>query len=160
VPDGLTRTTNLPAKVALTDRFVAVAWRGNPELGDPLTMDDLQRLPYLGYRTGSSASKVDTLLREAGFTREPDTLVESFLLGVLMLQGSRQITFVQERLARRFATPEQLRIMEPPLTIPPLVETITWHPRATNDPAHRWLRTRILEIADQLNLSGAPTAAS
>jgi LysR family nod box-dependent transcriptional activator len=157
VPEGFSRITSLPSTVAMMDRFVAVAWRGNQELGDRLTIDDLQRLPYLGYRTGSYASKVDTLLRETGFTREPDTLVESFLLGVLMLQGSRQITFVQERLARRFATPEQLRIMEPPLTIPPLVETLTWHPRATDDPAHRWLRTRILEIADQLNLSANPT---
>jgi LysR family nod box-dependent transcriptional activator len=153
VPHGLSRTTGLPSEAAITDRLVAVAWRGNFEVGDPLTMDHLQRLPYLGYRIGSQASMVDAVLREGGFTREADTLVESFVLGVLMLRDTLQITFLQERLAQRFAGPEQLRLMESPLTLPPLIETITWHPRATPDPAHRWLRTRILEVARNLKRS-------
>ena len=34
--------------------------------------------------------------------------------------------------------------------LPPVVETLTWHPRSTNDPGHRWLRQRILQVAQGL----------
>jgi DNA-binding transcriptional LysR family regulator len=93
---------------------------------------------------------VDTLLRELGHPPTPDTLVESFLLGPLLLRGTRQITFVQERLAHRLAAAAELRLLAPPFESPELIETMTWHPRSSNDPAHSWLRRRISTIAHRL----------
>jgi hypothetical protein len=54
---------------------------------------------------------VDTLLRELGYARARDALVEGLLLGPLLLRGTRQITFVQERLAHRLAASAQLRLL-------------------------------------------------
>jgi LysR family transcriptional regulator, nod-box dependent transcriptional activator len=44
----------------------------------------------------------------------------------------------------------ELRLLVPPLDIPPLVETMVWHPRADHDPAHRWLRDHVAAVASQL----------
>lgn len=154
VPDRLTAATSMPFEVVLEDRFVAVVWRDNPAVEDRLTLEDLHRLPYLGYQVGSSASMVDRLLRELGYRREPDTLVESFVVGAHMLRGTLQVTFLQERLATLFRESDELRLVEPPIEFPPLIETISWHPRSTGDAAHQWLRTRIGGIARGLGSPG------
>src|SRR5919204_140988 len=46
-------------------------------------------------------------------------------------------------------------VHESPIELPALVETLWWHPRATADPAHAWLRARIGEVADTLISSPA-----
>jgi LysR family nod box-dependent transcriptional activator len=161
VPERFSRTTSLPSEQLFSDRFVAVAWRGNTEVSDPLDFAQLARLPYLTYSLGPLASMVDTLLQELGHWRRADTVVESFVIGPLVLKGTRQITFVQQRLADKLKDTAELQLLQPPCDIPPIIETITWHPRSTNDPGHRWLRTRILQLAEQLAPAApGPTAAS
>lgn len=150
VPERFSRTTALPAEPLFSDRFVAVAWRGNSEVSDPLTFEQFARLPYLTYSLGPLDSMVDTLLRELGHWRRADTVVESFVIGPLLLKGTRQVTFVQQRLATSLEQAGELRMLEPPCEIPPIVETLTWHPRSTNDPGHRWLRQRITQLAQAL----------
>jgi DNA-binding transcriptional LysR family regulator len=150
LPADFTRSTALPTQPLFTDRFVAAAWRDNTEVTDPLTFEQLHRLPYLSYRVGPIQFMIDTLLEELDQHRRPDTLVESFLLGSLMLRGTRRVTFLQERLARRLAEPAELRLIEPPFQTPTLLETMTWHPRSSNDAAHRWLRVRIHALAHAL----------
>jgi hypothetical protein len=73
--------------------------------------------------------------------------VESFVLGPLLLRGTLQITFVQERLARRLAPVAELRLPTPPFESDVLVEATTLHPRSGHDPAHGWLRVRLRAIA-------------
>ena len=150
VPERFSRTTTLPAEPLFSDRFVAVAWRGNTEVSDPLTFEQLAHLPYLTYSLGPLASMVDTLLRELGHWRRADTVVESFVMGPFLLRGTRHVAFVQQRLANSLQDAAELRMLEPPCEIPPVVETLTWHPRSTNDPGHRWLRQRILKVAQGL----------
>lgn len=150
VPERFSRATTLPAEPLFSDRFVAVAWRGNTEVSDPLTFEQLAELPYLTYSLGPLASMVDTLLRELGHWRRADTVVESFVIGPFLLKGTRHVAFVQQRLANSLQQAAELRIVEPPCDIPPVVETLTWHPRSTNDPGHRWLRQRITQLAQAL----------
>jgi DNA-binding transcriptional LysR family regulator len=146
IPSEQAHAAGLPNETLFTDRFVAAVWRDNRDVKEPLTFAQLARLPYLSYNVGP----VDPLLRELGHGRAPDTLVESFVLGPLLLRGTQQITFIQERLAHRLAATAELRLLTPPFESPALIETMTWHPRSDNDPAHSWLRARLRAIAHQL----------
>lgn len=146
VPSDHAHAAGLPNETLFADRFVAAVWLDNPDIKAPLTFAQLDRLPYLSYTVGP----VDALLRELGHPRAPDTLVESFVLGPLLLRGTRQITFVQERLAHRLLATAELRLLDPPFESPTLIETMTWHPRSGNDPAHGWLRSRLRAIGHQL----------
>ncbi len=150
IPERLTRAGGLPAEPLINDRFVAVVWRHHSEVADRLTADLVRRLPYLGYRFGSADSMADRSFQGSGLIEEPDTLVESFVVGAHMIKGTRQVTVIQERLARAFEDSQELRILETPVPTPPLVETMSWHPRATSDPAHRWLRERLHASAGEL----------
>ena len=146
VPSDQAHAAGLPNETLFTDRFVAAVWRHNPDAEEPLTFAQLDRLPYLSYTVGP----VDSLLRELGHPRTPDAIVESFVLGPLLVRGTRQVTFVHERLAHRLAAAAELRLLDLPFESPVLVEAMTWHPRSGNDPAHSWLRTRLRTIAYQL----------
>jgi LysR family nod box-dependent transcriptional activator len=150
VPDRFSRVTQLPTEPLFIDRFVAAAWRENTEVSDPLTFDRLAQLPYLTYSLGPLASMVDTLLEELGHPPRADTVVESFVIGPLLLKGTRQVTFVQQRLAEVLMDTAELRVLQPPCEIPPIVETLTWHPRSANDIGHRWLRARLRDLARDL----------
>ena len=130
IPAGATAHTGLPWVPVLHDRFVAAVWRENVGVTDPLTMERFRTLPYLSYRVGQQVTVVDRVMEQIGQPRQPDAVVESFVLGALLLRGTRQVTFLQERLARELESAAELRLLQPPFEIPPLVETMSWHPRA------------------------------
>jgi DNA-binding transcriptional LysR family regulator len=150
LPENLTRATGLPSATLFEDRFVGAVWREHPEIGARIDTEDLARLPYLTYRQGDVRSNADAHLEALGIGRAADTTIESFLLGAFMLRGTRSVTFLQERLVRELAGAAAIRAVEPPVPLPPLVEAMCWHPRAANDPAHRWLRERIARLAADL----------
>ena len=57
------------------------------------------------------------------------------------------------RLARALQQAAELRILEPPLPLKPITETMFWHPRSEDDPAHRWLREELAELAASVLVS-------
>ena len=77
--------------------------------------------------------------------------VDSFLLLPLLLQGTPQVALIQERLGRKLATVADIRLVEPLFDTPALAEAMYWHSRNTSDPAHRWLRTMLRNVADELS---------
>jgi DNA-binding transcriptional LysR family regulator len=150
LPENLTLATGLPSTTLFEDRFVGAVWREHPEVADRIDAEALARLPYLTYRQGEVRSNADAHLYGLGMGRAADTTIESFVLGAFMLRGTRMVTFLQERLVRELADAASIRAVEPPIALPPLVEAMCWHPRAANDPAHRWLRERIALLATEL----------
>jgi DNA-binding transcriptional LysR family regulator len=150
VPDRLSRNSGLPRIELFSDRFVLAAWRGNASVTDTMSLADVAALPYLTYSVGTEPSMVDSLLTELGQDRRPDVLVQSFVTGALLLKGTRLVSFVQSRLAALFADLAELRVVPAPIDMPPLLETLTWHPRSTSDPGHRWLREQLAAAAAAL----------
>jgi DNA-binding transcriptional LysR family regulator len=144
---GATVHSSLPSQALLRDRFVAVVWRHNVLVGDRISLAEFRRLPYLGFKVGGKCSDADQFMELAGQGRPATVAVESFLLGALMIRGTNRVALLQERLALELSEIAELRVLEPPVETPPIVVTMTWNPALTDDPAHRWLRSRIAEIA-------------
>lgn len=147
VPSRFSSQTAFPQHPVFTDRFIAAVWKRNDRVSDPLTFAQFEALPYLSYRLGPVPAMVDSLLNELEHPRQPATIVSSFLLGAMMLRGTPQVTFLQERLAERLQVAAELKLLAPPFPSPNVTETMTWHPRNDQNPANRWLRTRLLELA-------------
>ena len=72
---------------------------------------------------------------------------ESFALLPYLLRGTRLVALVHERLARRF---DRLKLLEPPVPIPDVVETMYWSAALDKDPGHVWLRQLVRDIAQTL----------
>jgi hypothetical protein len=43
-----------------------------------------------------------------------------------------------------------VRLWEPPLKIPRLVQTMQWHKYKSNDAATIWMRQRLIEVASRI----------
>jgi DNA-binding transcriptional LysR family regulator len=83
-------------------------------------------------------------------SRKVQVTADSFVLLPLLLDGTPQVALVQERLGRKLAPRANLRLVEPLFETPPLAEAMYWHSRNTSDPAHRWLRGMLRDVAAAL----------
>ena len=50
-----------------------------------------------------------------------------------------------------------IRLLEPPIDLPPITQMLWWHSRLNTDPAHAWLRRRLTTLARRL---GPPKGVS
>ena len=81
--------------------------------------------------------------------------MESFLLAPALLQGTDLITLVLERAVPLMRRTAAIRLFDPPLQLPPLIQRLWWSPHRTTDLALAWVRAKIGEIAVGLDAPGA-----
>ncbi len=149
-PSELNRElAELPCTTLFSDRFVLVADRDNPDVAEGVDLERFASLPYLSVTAGQP-SLVERQLDAQGVVRRADVCTEAFVVAPMMVLGTRLVAVVQERLARFVAAGTSLRILEAPFVLRPLTESMWWNPRTTDDPAHRWLRQRLLDRARKL----------
>lgn len=129
-----------------TDHFVGAAGADNAEVDD-MTVDKFSSLPYIAYRVNGGSSNVDKQLDGLGVHRNVEMTTESFLVPPLILAGSRLITMIHARTGALLADSAGLRTFEPPVHLQPIGQRLFWHPRRTDDPAHRWIREQIVATA-------------
>lgn len=135
------------------DRWECCVWEGNERVGERMTMERYTALGHLIYSMGSGGQPValpDLHMARLGVPRRIEVSVESFLLAPFLLQGTDLVTLIPKRAEAFLRRIGEIRVLESPVELPPLVETLWWHSRATADPAHAWLRTRIGEVARAL----------
>jgi len=92
----------------------------------------------------------DQELARQGVHRRVQMTVESFALVPYMLEGTRLVAVVHERVGRRMQECARIKLIAPPFPIDPLLETMYWNPTADDDPAHRRLRELLAEVAAQV----------
>ena len=148
-----------PSQTLLEDRWVCATWAGNPDVGETLSLEDLERLPRLAFGVGSTGpiSTAELHYRRLGVGGHVTTTVNTFALLPFLLHGTRSVALVQERLALRLEKVTDIKVLEPPVPIPPLIVTMFWSPVNDADPAHAWLRTLVADVA---STCGRPGQAS
>ena len=135
------------------DRWECCVWEGNTRVGKRMTLERYTALGHLIYSMGGAGQPValpDLHLGRLGVPRRIEVSVESFLLAPFLLQGTDLVTLIPKRAEAFLRRTGDIRVLESPIELPALVETLWWHSRATADPAHAWLRTRIGEVASTL----------
>jgi LysR family nod box-dependent transcriptional activator len=135
------------------DRWECCVWEGNARVGERMTIERYTALGHLIYSMGSAGQPValpDIHMARLGVPRRIEVSVESFLLAPFLLQGTDLVTLIPKRAEAFLRRTGDIRVLESPIELPALVETLWWHPRATADPAHVWLRARISAVATTL----------
>lgn len=142
----------LQSEILFHDRWVCVAWAGNHEVSEHISLQDYMRLPHAVYQLSLAGGLgvADRVIHELNPHARTQVSVDSFVLLPLLLQGTPHVALIQERLGRKLAPLADLRLIEPLFETPPVAEAMYWHSRNTSDPAHRWLRTMLREVAMEL----------
>src|SRR5919199_5341615 len=150
-PPEIMGDTDLESLRLWDDRWKCCVWEGNARVGKRMTMERYTALGHLIYSMGGSGQPValpDMHLARLGVPRRIEVSVESFLLAPFLLQGTELVALVPARAEGYLRRTGAIRLLDPPVEIPTLVEMLWWHPRSSADPAHEWMRARIAEAAD------------
>jgi len=102
---------------------------------------------------GLKEDPVDTWLREEGVARLIVLRVPSYLQALQAVAQSDLAAFVPKRLAEYLAKPLSLALLPPPINPGQYEEGMFYPRRALKDPASFWLRSLVVEIGQQLEVS-------
>jgi LysR family transcriptional regulator, nod-box dependent transcriptional activator len=144
------RHAELLSQPLFEDGFVCVVAADHP-VGDAMTRDDYCRYPHVLTHFGSNIRTVDDMAVERqGIVSKDQVLIPTFTGVLHLLGGTNLIATVPRRLATSMAKFLDVRILEVPVTMPTIQETIFWHRRSNDDPGQQWLRSLVQDVAASL----------
>lgn len=148
---GLAREPPHPhQRTLLVERFTCVVRRGHPCLARNLTARRYAALSHvLVSPVGRPRGYLDAALAELGLERQILLTTPQLVSAALAVAGSDLILTTSVHLAELVAKMLPLAIVEPQLPMSFTV-AMSWHARREHDTLHRWLRDRVVEVADRL----------
>tara|TARA_R110002049_G_scaffold44333_6_gene130205 strand:+ start:62719 stop:63678 length:960 start_codon:yes stop_codon:yes gene_type:complete len=143
--------------------FAVIARKDHPDLtraglvpGDAIPLDLLCDLGHILFSPeGQTAAMGDRALAAVGRTRRVVMTLPVFYGVFSAVAGSDHVAFVPQQMAHQMATKLNIAVYETPFAMPTPLITMIWHKRATQAPAHRWLREQITALMAPLN-AGEP----
>lgn len=151
-PSASADEMGLPYEILFHDRWVCAVSDDNETIGPGITLEQYARSPRTAYGYGLDdvIGLADRTVLPSDEVQGARISIDNFVLLPFLLHGTGMVAFVQERLGRKLASTAAIRLVEPAFETPPVAEAMYWRPRSTADPAHRWLRATLQEIASQL----------
>ncbi|BDT98202.1 LysR family transcriptional regulator [Nocardia sputorum] len=139
----------LPPDIAntalFTDRFVGVVRSAHPLHTGAVTTARYASARHVHVaRRGLDEGLVDEAMRPTGYRRDIVTVVDGFGAALALARTSDLVATVPERhteILRR-----GMRSFALPFRAPEVTVSLLWHVRLQADPAHRWLRGRVLDV--------------
>lgn len=139
-----------PHMALFDDTYHVIACVQHPELRDGLSLEQYQSLGHVVYQNEQGTNNPwfeQWYANQHGKTRRVEVLTHGFTLMPRFIVGTRRIATVQTRLAMQFEQSMPVRLHEPPMPTPRLTEVLQWHRYRDDDPAVRWVREQVLEVA-------------
>ncbi len=144
IPHGI--LVDLPYADLWRDTWVAIVAEENPDIGDAVSTEQLQTMPWvLNYQARSAFTSAERQIQQIGIEPNVDVVVESFLALPLFVAGTGRIGLIQSALAPAAIRAGGVRTVGLPFTPTPLVNALWWHPVHSHDPEHVWMRELFVE---------------
>lgn len=126
------------------EHYVLVGRIGHPRLKRRPTLAQLCRLEHViaSPDGGGFRGVTDTVLEHAGLQRRVVLSVPHFLFVMSAVANTDLVAMLPSRLVRGVPG---LKVYELAVDIPGYEMSMFWHERSHRDPAHQWLRERIVE---------------
>jgi LysR family transcriptional regulator, nod-box dependent transcriptional activator len=137
-----------PHTTLFEDTYTIIAWAGSSVVGDTLSFDQYMGLGHVVFRSEEQGNPwlERWFLRQYGDARRIEVAAASFSLLPHVLVGTDRIATIQRRLARQYVQTLPLKLIDAPVELPKLVETLQWNVHRDPDPAGRWLRAKLNEV--------------
>lgn len=145
-----------PQRLLFEDRYCAVVWEGNKQVGDTLDAATYERMAHVAPMLGRPRSPTveELMLQALNVRRRIRVTTCDFSSMVTALVGTELVATMHTRLALACASRLPIRLLQLPYELPPMAECLQWHRFQENDPCHIWLRGIMLEVAGGLPAMG------
>lgn len=136
-------------------KLVAVARRQHPQLQGAFSIDDIQRLQHIAWRSPSTPrplmeSMLEKKLLEFHIKRKIALVVPTLTLVPEFVAQTDLISIIPERQAAAAQATQDIDLWELPFALSSVDISMVWHERNHLDIAHRWIRNEIFRITEAL----------
>jgi DNA-binding transcriptional LysR family regulator len=145
VPKGLHR------RWLFHDRVVCVVRKDHPRARGGLTLERYLALSHIEALPIGAQGLADEVLATGGHVRRIALKVPHFLVAPHVVLTTDYVFTLAARIAGPIAKSYPLRVLPLPFEMPEIRVSAHWHERVQEDPAHRWLRQVIAEVAAALD---------
>jgi DNA-binding transcriptional LysR family regulator len=127
------------------DRFVGIVRRGHRLAKGRMTPERYVTAGHVVIeRRGLRAAMVDEVLERMGLARNVVATVGGFGPAIALARGSDMVATVPEKHTAGLC--EGLHRFKLPMPVEDFTISLFWHPRLDADPAHRWLRSLVVDV--------------
>ncbi|KZN15318.1 LysR family transcriptional regulator [Marinomonas sp. TW1] len=148
----------IPRQFALEDHpydeiyqegYKCICWEGNTSIGDKITFEDYQTAGHVVVSYGKQQSPAfdGWFMNNYGVSRKIEITTTNLLAPPVLIIGTQRIATVHSRLANIVRKSLPIKILEPPMSIPMLTQTMQYHRNRENDVGLTWLRKLIVDVA-------------
>ena len=136
------------------ERFVCVLRRSHPMASRPLDLRTFLSLSHLLISPeGERFGQVDAALAASGQRRRIAVSLPQMYAAPLMVARSDLIATIMEGVVTRSGFRNELMLLPPPLSLPPVSFVMSWHRRNEVHPVQRWMRDLLVELASSIHQS-------
>jgi DNA-binding transcriptional LysR family regulator len=145
---------NMVVQHLMDDGLACVVRRDHPEIGDQLSQAQYEGMRHVNVLPpGRMRAGLFQALQQRGVKREVAVSVTHFLAVPEMVAVSDYCATLPRQICRRLARDERLKILPAPVDLGTFPVELAWHVRYRSDPAHRWLRSLIAEVAKEHDMA-------
>ncbi|MDC7684803.1 LysR substrate-binding domain-containing protein [Asticcacaulis sp. BYS171W] len=139
---------NLVVQHLMDDGLACVVRADHPEVGDTLTREQYERMRHVNVLPpGRLRAGLFQALERQGLKREVAVSVTHFLAIPEMIAVTDYCATLPRLICRQLRHDPRLKVLDAPVDLGTFPVEMAWHVRYRHDPAHRWLRSLISEVA-------------
>lgn len=148
---------NLVVQHLMDEGLACVVRADHPEIGASMTRDQFERLKHVNVvPPGRMRAGLFQALAQQEIKREVAISVTNFFAVAEMVAVTDHIATLPNLICRRLAHDPRLKVLPAPVDLGTFPVEMAWHVRYRQDPAHRWLRSLIDDVAAKL--TAAPSS--
>jgi len=147
---------NLIVQHLMEESLACVVRSDHPLVGERLTKKQFEQLKHVNMLPpGRLRAGLFQRLEKHGLKREVAVSVTHFLAIPEMVAVTDYCATLPRLICRRLAGDARLKVLPAPVDLGTFPVEMAWHVRYRNDPAHRWLRGLIAEVAAEVSAAAA-----
>lgn len=133
----------LRSRLLFRDDIVCLLRANHPALQEPWSLDRYLELPHIEVQSSQGPTAADLALQEMGRQRDVRVIVPHFLVAPFVALRTGLCFTLARRIADPLSRRLPFRVLPLPFAAPEVTIRAYWHPKAQEDPGHRWLRSRL-----------------
>jgi DNA-binding transcriptional LysR family regulator len=140
-------TAQISMEHLFSEAVVCIGREDDTELAAGLTPEQYLARPHAGFHLGDArlSSLEQVQLSRMSLQQNNKLLTSSYAVLPCIVAETGCLALVPESLAQRASKMCPIQIIVPPIDIPKMDWVMVWHKRNDNDPAHKWLRSVLID---------------
>lgn len=143
-----------PNDALFSDEAVCVAWSGNTQIGETLTIENFFTAEHVLFKPPFPVDPRPALQLENA--TKVAVYSPMYMMLPALIAGTNRIAVMSRRFAERRAKAFSLRIFPMPAASWAIEEMMFWHPTRGEDAARQWLRTALRSIGEHISETNDP----